>query len=271
MTQPLESDKQISLWPVALLGTLLFALLPSKRNPSGEPVHPQDSTEVKRNLAPRQSVIITNIPPAPPQSHIPKWGKDETPPWKKGAEIAAVAIALGLLIVNIFQMRSTQKSADSADRTMKVAYRPRLLLIGIDPRVKSSPAGIEPALDQQRLTVQIILPNTGPFSARNVRFFRYSNVSARDQIKKGIYEELFGELKAIPPKVENYNPGMVIVGTKTVTDSEIRELKSGTLWATFSILVQYDDDFGITHHTEYCDLFTLQPYNDICPWPVRND
>ena len=78
-------------------------------------------------------------------------------------------------------------------------------------------------------------------------------------------------MKAIPPKVENYNAGMIIVGTEMVTQAEIRGLQNGVLWATFSILVQYDDDFGIAHHTEYCDLFNLTPHNDICPWPVQND
>jgi hypothetical protein len=167
---------------------------------------------------------------------------------------------------------AAKSAAETADKSMKLAYRPRLLLIGIDARVKTSPIGMEePVLDEHRLTVQIQLPNTGPFTARNVRFFRYSNVSQRAQARKGVYEELFGESKAIPPKVENYNPGIVVVGTKTVTDPEIQGLQRGTLWATFSILVQYDDDFGITHHTEYCDLFNLTPYNDICPWPVQND
>jgi hypothetical protein len=64
---------------------------------------------------------------------------------------------------------------------------------------------------------------------------------------------------------------MIITGQKVLTASELSGLQDGTLYATFSILVTYDDDFGEAHHAEYCGLFTLQPYNDICPWPVRND
>ena len=53
---------------------------------------------------------------------------------------------------------------------------------------------------------------------------------------------------------------------------ELDGLIKGTLRATFSVLIVYDDDLGKeTHHVEYCDVFTLQPYNDICPWPVRSD
>ncbi len=127
-------------------------------------------------------------------------------------------------------------------------------------------------LDKGRLRVSIDVPNMGPFPARNVRFFRYDTVTPRDQIAKRPYQtELLGEPKTIYPKVEGGSSGMAITGQKVISPEDLEGLKVGTLWATFSILIVYDDDFGDTHHTEYCDIFTLQPYNDICPWPVQND
>jgi hypothetical protein len=114
-------------------------------------------------------------------------------------------------------------------------------------------------------------------SVRSLRetcgFLRYENISPRDQVKKLEYGvELLSEPKLIPPKVEGgWNSQMIITGQKVLTAVELDGLHSGKLWTTFSILVTYDDDFGDTHHAEYCGLFTLQPQNDICPWPVRND
>jgi hypothetical protein len=118
-----SSPAQNSLGPLALLGILVsaLALFTLKRNQSRESIQPQDTTQIKGNLARRKSPIIPDIPPAPPQSNTPKEGKDDTPPWKKRAEIAAVLIALGLLVVNICQMRSTEKAATAAETANKNA------------------------------------------------------------------------------------------------------------------------------------------------------
>jgi hypothetical protein len=179
-------------------------------------------------------------------------------------------------IIAIYSLRSAnaaRDAANTADKTMKLSFRPRITLLGINPSIMQNEVKgkLQTTLDHGRLYVGIELFNTGPLAARNVRFFRFDNVGTRDKITKLAYEELFGESKVIPPKTGNSGPGMAIFGKRIIANSELEGLKSGTLVATFSILVAYDDDFGITHHTEYCDLFTLQPYNDICPWPVQND
>jgi hypothetical protein len=169
---------------------------------------------------------------------------------------------------------AARKSADTAAAVFKLTYRPRLKFVGITPAVQSYVNGeLRTQSDNGRLRVTIDLPNLGPYSARNVRFFKYDNVSARDRITKLAYEELLGEPKLIPPKAEGgFSSSMTIVGKKVITPTELTGLQNGTLWATFSILITYDDDFEQQiHHAEYCDLFTLQPYNDICPWPVQND
>ncbi len=104
-----------SLWPLAVLvGAVLFALLPSKRNQPGESVHPKNSTDEKRNLNTGESAIGVTIPPSPPLKGSSTASKNDIPPWKKRAEIAAVLIALGLLIVDIFQMRATQRAVDKS-------------------------------------------------------------------------------------------------------------------------------------------------------------
>ncbi|MCU1302664.1 MAG: hypothetical protein JWQ87_2948 [Candidatus Sulfotelmatobacter sp.] len=114
-----SSPSRISLWPLALLGTLLFALLPSKRNQPSKSVHPQDSTHSKNTYAQKQTVTTANIEPTPENSKHPYRGKDHTPLWKKLLEGSAVTIAFGLLVVNICQMRSTEKAAQAAQDALR--------------------------------------------------------------------------------------------------------------------------------------------------------
>jgi hypothetical protein len=84
--------------------------------------------------------------------------------------------------------------------------------------------------------------------------------------------ELYGEPKTILPKAEFGATELTLAGQTVLTKDELAGLKDGTMYATFSILITYDDDFGKeTHHAEFCGLFTLKPHNDICPWPVQND
>jgi len=61
-----------------------------------------------------QAAIPANIAPTPPNSSSPNRGKDGTPLWKQILEWGAFLIALGLLIVNICQMRATQDAVDKS-------------------------------------------------------------------------------------------------------------------------------------------------------------
>jgi hypothetical protein len=155
-----------------------------------------------------------------------------------------------------------------------MAYRPRLLITGIDPYLRSAPDGSEELIlnDEGIFGAQVILPNTGVLVAKNVRFFRFSDVGLRDQLKKSTYQEILSETKVVPPKVENFNPNHIIFGTRAINTSEAIELKKGGFWYMFSVLVSYEDDFGNTHHTEYCGRFTLpKDRREPCPWSVQND
>jgi hypothetical protein len=168
---------------------------------------------------------------------------------------------------------AAESAAITADKTMKMAYRPRITLAGANPSVMQSEINgvLHTELVDSRLRVGIDLANTGPFAARNVRVFRFDNLGAKESAHKLPYVEWLGTMKTIQPTTTGNSGGFAVPGIRKVTSDEIRLLQSGKLWATFSVLIAYDDDFGQTHHTEYCDLFTLQPYNDICPWPVQND
>jgi len=130
-----SSPSQNSLWPLTLLGTLLFAFWSSKKSgqinqANSKPVHVDDSTNIKGNAAPRKSPVIAKIPPTPTQYVGPDRRKDDTPPWKEKLEIAAfcgglalLVVNIGLFIVNVHQSRSTEKAATAAETASETARK----------------------------------------------------------------------------------------------------------------------------------------------------
>ena len=251
------SPPRISLWPLALLGTLLFAWSSSKGNQRREPVHPQDSTSSKDDDTRSQPALIANVVPSKPNTESADGGKKRTPLWEK----LAVLVALGLLIVNIFQMRATQDAANTATSTYKLTFRSRLVISGMSPE----------GLDHGRLHISFHVPNYGPTPAKNLRFYRFESIDRWDQTKRMPY----GPQVTIYPQMllPNDTNGMGMTGDRITSENEIKGLISHDLVATFSILIVYEDEIGITHHAEYCEQSTwLQSaWNQPCWWLVQND
>ena len=112
MNKPFDPDKHASMWPLAFLGVVVSALslFASRRYQPGKSIHPQDSPDNKNTDAHRQTAPTTNVVTTPPDSAKTNGSKHDTPLWEK----FAVGIAFALLIVNICQMRSTEKAATAA-------------------------------------------------------------------------------------------------------------------------------------------------------------
>jgi hypothetical protein len=102
-----------------------LALLTSRRNKPGEPVHPQNATSDSGDAVPNTtSPIVANTSPPPNTTEYTYQCNHPKSPWWKGpAEIIAVLIALGLLIVNICQSRSTEKAAGAAQTANENAQK----------------------------------------------------------------------------------------------------------------------------------------------------
>jgi hypothetical protein len=87
-----------------------------------EPVAPADAAEIKNPPTEGPPLVVSHIPPSPPDPPLsPNASQDNTPPWKKKLEIAAVIVAAGLLIINIFQLLATMDAADAALQAVRVA------------------------------------------------------------------------------------------------------------------------------------------------------
>jgi len=103
----LHSQKQNA--PQGLLYTLFaffgflvgwsFSKLRTPKENCEQTIPPQDNTTKESHRAGIESPIISNIPPTPSQHNDPNRGKNDTPRWKKIAEICIAISTVGLLIV----------------------------------------------------------------------------------------------------------------------------------------------------------------------------
>jgi hypothetical protein len=85
-------------------------------NNAGESVHPQDIPKPETGLAPARQTLIVKSPLDETKSDTKS--QKGTPVW----EIAAVLIALGLLVVNIFQLRANKRAANAAKSAADTAH-----------------------------------------------------------------------------------------------------------------------------------------------------
>jgi hypothetical protein len=153
--------------------------------------------------------------------------------------------------------------------TSKLTLRPRVAIVSVGPYQEMVNSQINNHLEGGFLRVQVGYTNKGTFAARNVRIFTYDSIGPN--ASKGSYQGEPQQFPQIQPTGEQV-PNTYLTGKTQYSLAELDGLIKGRLRATFSVLIVYDDDIGKeTHHAEYCDVFTLQPYNDICPWPVQNN
>jgi hypothetical protein len=282
MTPPLDSNKSPALWPLALLGVLVsvMTLLVSKRDQSSEAVHPQDSTNAKHAQAQRQAAFSANIVPTPPNSSSAERSKKSTPLW----EILAVLIAFGLLVVNICQMRSTDKAAaaaegavEQAEQTMRLDQRawihigsvpPNKFKIGqpMDVPIMIGVVGKTPAkIVTGDLVVQLLKPNEIPdflYDTPNHPHYHLTPLliipDTGMDITLTIARYALGTKKTEPIV---YNPTIQ------------RDLANGDLIVVIFADLTYDDVFGVHHWLKFCtygaqNLHTPGPnkcneYNDV--------
>jgi hypothetical protein len=121
----LASEKEHSLWPIAILGALVafLSLFTSKRSQTGKSVPTQNTARHQSNNRPIQVSIVAESKPAPPAEPYSDTRKDNTPLWKKILEWGALLTAIGLLVVNIFQMMATQDAVTKAGEANNLTRR----------------------------------------------------------------------------------------------------------------------------------------------------
>jgi hypothetical protein len=183
--------------------------------------------------------------------------------WEKITALSQIGIGVitaGLLIVNIGLIQSTRKSTDTADKSLKLAYRPRIEVRGITA---------EPTLIQEHFRSTVDVVNYAPITARNVRIYRFDAITTKEQAHILAYEELTDQPKTILANSQNAN--FAFPSHTTVTGEQWRDIGLGKLVGIVSILIVYEDDFSIPHHAEYCTFFGLPSNGPPCPWDMQNN
>lgn len=111
--------EKMSFWPLAIFGGIFAALVALQRNDASKTVHPENGADNEHTNSPAQSRLVPNSIPGLPDSDKANESKRRTPFWEK----LAVLVAIGLLIVNIFQVRAVKKGNDIAKNAYQSGQR----------------------------------------------------------------------------------------------------------------------------------------------------
>lgn len=268
-----SSSHQNSEEPSGLLGTLatvfsgvLFGLFLSKlRAPiqeSSESVCPEDTPEEKNRYRHTEPATISQIPPTPAQQNPTDRKKDDTPLWKKIIEIAALPIAIGLLLVNFFQLRLTQEQVHKGQRAYLVWHHAVLdepLSIGKSPRatIELLNSGQTPAIDASYFLILEILP-AYPVNVNYGTLTPMSPIGAGQTMKPGAW--WLGKLEEQDLKDITAEP--VTLNGNTLTFQNKRLFLFG--------IVRYKDIFGEDRESQFCAIY-WQTRNVFMGCPTHND
>lgn len=276
-----SSHSQSSWWPLALLGTALV-LLSLRKSPvatnGGQPIHPQDSTGSKNPDISRQATLIANPAPTPPNPGNANGDKHKTPLWEK----LAVGIALGLLVVNFFQMRATQDAVRKASegneisrQSLTASQRPWVSFS--DVTFSNPPKFIAPPIPnapiQMELTITSTLRNVGLSAATKVNPIFY--VTPVDQV--GLPPVIIPPCEA-PSKgsrTENNEPTIFLMPQDKIphTETTATNPERGGLFKTIRKIwveacVTYQDSSGNFYRTKLLyDSFSRDDAQEIVAVP----
>jgi hypothetical protein len=156
---------------------------------------------------------------------------------------------------------AAKSAAQTADNSMKLAYGPRFAVT----------SGIRCEVDnREMLKISFDFVNNGATNITNVRVYKFSAVGPPRNRPVVRYVEDGTYPKVIIP---NKPDGWAYYGDRPLSKSEISDLQSGKLWATFSVLWTYSDIFGDSHNSEACAQFTVAPHAwwVYCPWASKSD
>lgn len=213
------------------------------RTPSdddGKPVHPEDDTPPESGLGQLESPIAPQIPLTPTQHYQPDRRKDNTPSWKKTAEIVAIGIAGGLLIINIVALCAARKAANAAKESVELAR----MNADMDQRAWVGVSDISSSVRKSEdWTVSFMFKNTG-------------KTPAKDFVIRGAGERVAKGQK--PIKEEIRLPGRGVIVPDGIFHSELKV--SGLYdWTSADLVIhgriEYESVFGHGHWTTFCYHF----------------
>jgi hypothetical protein len=236
---------------------ILFGWLLSKfdapNQEVGESTPQQDAPtpETQRGMS-ASSPLIIHAPANAPETEN---GERDTPFWEK----ATVLITLGLLVVNIFLWCATNKAANAAKDSVKLAEKNAR----IDERAWVAVSNISSEFRQNEdWTVRLIFKNTGKTPARNFVIW-----GAGESVTKG----------QKPTTEETKLPGRGVIAPDGSFHSNLN-ISGRYDWKAVDLIIhgriEYDSVFTGGHWTRFCYYFVPDKAGrtgDFAPCDSGND
>jgi hypothetical protein len=239
-------------------------------------IPPQDTPNNQCGVLSDEPPIIPDVPP--PQIHRvnPERRKDNTPSWKKWAELTALGVAIGVLIVNSVQSFYTRRQADYAQRQLDAAQK----AFRMDERAWIEIDPIVPVLFVPRQGVfgamfnyKISLRNVGKTAAHDVRFRAspggITPLTTLAVSRAVMWEQDYLLLGKVPtgrdipiekPMQKVMAPNVAIPVPFTFSGQEPKIYPSGNQ------IIQY-----FSGRVDYCDAFQVAHWMKFCFYPARAD
>jgi len=232
---------------------------------SGESVSPNDTSDEEGGDGQIEHTAIPQVPPSPPQQDQSNGSTNNARTWEKWAAIFIAAGTVGLLVVNICLMRSTEKSADAAQSAASTATQSLMLAkqqfsddqrawVGVENAIVRDPPSNKVGL------LNIVLKNTGKTPALHLHVFgvmqREKGTHLMDISDARRYP--IKELGILMPNAESTIPSHIPYST----DPGIKLLQNGAYHMVSYGIVEYDDVAGRPHNTTLC-IFIAPDFQNV--------
>jgi hypothetical protein len=235
-----------------------------------------------------RSLLVSYVPPIPTQYNGPERRKDNTPRWKKRAELTALFTAVLLLVVNVFigwgnwrAAGAAKSSADTASKTLLISEQAHITIGRSDGTVAEI---VMPNNPKDKAGILVYFQNSGHVPAK----FNWGNDSPiiailptdPNAIKESQYTSQWSDFSTdhyFRPmwRARNRNTGgFGWSGTITIAGNSAYE---GILWEVpkerMLQLMKWDRPFMPAGKFDYCDgfghhlcrtfsiLYVREPYN----------
>lgn len=280
-----SSPSQSVIWPLAVLGLVAFSLLFSARRgsqatPQNETLSPESSSLHEDDSLPNHTMGILSVPPTIPDDIAAERTLYHAPRWLKLIEIGVLLAAIGLLIVNIFEIRAARNALEAAKQANDLARdtltKSNRAWMGIDgplsilrPVVITHPKlnEAEPAQTQIQIAGSFVMRNFGRDPAVYVGVHA-DILTSQDATNAGQYAKDFREAARASCVTADLESTSVVAGEqgrgptvlpgnqKIFSDYPFNSISAGQrtdVPLTIVGCISYRDQLKkIVHHTGFC-------------------
>jgi hypothetical protein len=236
----------------------IFSKLHTPNENGGKSVSQADMPYQEIRDGQTKPAVISQNPLTSLQQNRPSARKD-APMWEKWAAIAVAAGTIGLLLVNIYQMRSTEKAAVAARSAADTAERSFALAKRHAEDTDEATCSVRPDIELGGTFETISISNSGKSNARNL------------SVHMEVSQNTFPDNKIIFPfqtldiASDEIRPNASIVRRLIIPNIDWQQLYKRRAGLVVSGTIQYDNGFDRLRRNEFCEAILIQPGRDAIP------